>query len=82
MDSWCNLITKQQYNTYQFLFSVVGLRSSNMNIVSSSELVTPESGIVLLFADTKKTVNYSTQKFVSMVRTLFLEQALLANSYW
>jgi hypothetical protein len=53
-----------------------------MNIASSSELVTPESGIVLLFADTKKTVNYSTQKFVSMVRTLFLEQALLANSYW
>jgi len=53
-----------------------------MSVVSSSELVTPESDIVLLFADTKKTVNYSTQKSVSMVRTLFLEQALLANNYW
>lgn len=67
---------------YHLLFSVVGLRSSNMSVVSSSELVTPESDIVLLFADTKKTVNYSTQKSVSMVRTLFLEQALLANNYW
>jgi hypothetical protein len=71
---------------YQLHFSVVGLRSSNMSVVSSSELVTPESDTVLLFADNNnindKKVNYSIQKFVSMVRILFLEQALLANNYW
>jgi len=59
-----------------------------MSVVSSSELVTPESDTVLLFADdnnnnnnnnNNKKVNYSTQKFVSMVRTLYLEQA---NNYW
>jgi hypothetical protein len=68
---------------YQLLFSMVGLRSSNMSVVSSSELASWESEKTLLFADTKKkTVNCSTEKFVSMVRTLFLEQALLAKNYW